>query len=73
MLTQSVLLQQQAEVTSERKAQRQEVFVAPVEEAAPTVEEKRDKKKKKDKVVEDVDVPSEKSKKRKRKEREEAD
>ncbi|KAF9224361.1 ribosomal RNA assembly protein mis3 [Gyrodon lividus] len=37
--------QKQAEATSKRHAERAEAFVAPVEDAAPTVEEKRKKRK----------------------------
>ena len=35
---------QQTETTAKRRAERAEVFVAPVESAAPTVEEKRKRK-----------------------------
>ena len=38
-------LLQQTETTEKRRAERAEVFVAPVETAAPTVEEKRRNKK----------------------------
>ena len=38
-------LLQQTETTEKRRAERAEVFVAPVETAAPTVEEKRRHKK----------------------------
>lgn len=43
-MTDSYLLQQ-TETTEKRRAERAEVFVAPVETAAPTVEEKRRHKK----------------------------
>jgi len=43
-MTDSCLLQQ-TETTEKRRAERAEVFVAPVETAAPTVEEKRRHKK----------------------------
>jgi ribosomal RNA assembly protein len=43
-ITDSYLLQQ-TETTEKRRAERAEVFVAPVETAAPTVEEKRRHKK----------------------------
>ncbi|KAF7301271.1 90S preribosome/SSU processome component KRR1 [Mycena indigotica] len=38
--------QKQTETTAKRRAERAEAFVAPVEEAAPTVEEKRHRKRK---------------------------
>ncbi|KAE9395550.1 hypothetical protein BT96DRAFT_826084 [Gymnopus androsaceus JB14] len=39
--------QKQAETTEKRRAERAEAFVAPAEDAAPTVEEKRQKRKRK--------------------------
>ncbi|TFK74367.1 ribosomal RNA assembly protein mis3 [Pluteus cervinus] len=63
----------QLETTTQRQAERQEAFVAPVETAAPTVEEKRRRKR----VVEEVDVEdrtdSERKTKKKRKHRQEED
>jgi ribosomal RNA assembly protein len=63
------------ETTAKRKEERAEVFVAPVEKAAPTVEERLKKKR----SVTDLDkerggaevTESEKRKKRKKKERRE--
>lgn len=40
---------QQEEVTAERRAKRAEVFVAPTETAAPTIDEKRRRKREKEK------------------------
>ncbi|KAH9853834.1 hypothetical protein C2E23DRAFT_820667 [Lenzites betulinus] len=60
--------EKQDEVTAERRAKRAEVFVAPEEEAAPTIEEKR--KRKRDRVQEqDADGHDDKSKKKKKKKR----
>jgi ribosomal RNA assembly protein len=56
---------QQAEATEKRRQERAEVFIAPVEDAAPTVEEKR-KKRRLAETVEGVDE-GEKTKKKKRK------
>ncbi|PSS36879.1 hypothetical protein PHLCEN_2v1307 [Hermanssonia centrifuga] len=44
--------EKQEEVTAERRAKRAEVFVAPSETAAPTVDEKRRRKREKEKEVE---------------------
>ncbi|KIJ70389.1 hypothetical protein HYDPIDRAFT_77376 [Hydnomerulius pinastri MD-312] len=57
--------QKQAEATSKRRAERAEAFVAPIEEAAPTVEEKRQKRRH---AEGGADTP-EKSKKKKKKEK----
>ena len=61
----------QLEITTQRQAERQEAFVAPVETAAPTVEEKRRRKR----VIEDGDaqhpIDSERKTKKKRKRQEE--
>lgn len=55
----------QEQVTEERRAKRAEAFVAPVEEAAPTVEEKR--KRRREKETEDTNEEGGKHKKAKRK------
>ncbi len=56
---------QQEEVTAERRAKRAEVFVAPEEEAAPTIEEKR--KRKHSSTREGADGLKDKSKKKRKK------
>ncbi|KAI0366378.1 hypothetical protein BV20DRAFT_971891 [Pilatotrama ljubarskyi] len=66
--------EKQEEVTAERRAKRAEAFVAPEEQAAPTIEEKR--KRKRDRAHEEDDnhdreVHEEKSKKKKKKKRSE--
>ena len=57
---------QQEEVTAERRAKREEAFVAPEEDVAPTIEEKRKRKHSKD--HEDADGRKERSKKKRKKE-----
>ncbi|KAH7888099.1 hypothetical protein F5I97DRAFT_1865667 [Phlebopus sp. FC_14] len=54
--------QKQAEATSKRRAERAEVFVAPIEQAAPAVEEKRKRKQ-----AEQEEDGQEKAKKKKKK------
>ncbi|KAJ7638402.1 hypothetical protein FB45DRAFT_902731 [Roridomyces roridus] len=56
--------QKQAETTAKRQAQRADAFIAPAEEAAPTVEQKR--KRKLSAVTEDAVDGTETSKKRRR-------
>jgi len=58
--------QKQEDVTAQRKADRAEAFIAPVEEAAPTVEEKR-KRKHKETVEQEEEPPKAKKKKKKSK------
>ncbi|KAF7982309.1 hypothetical protein HWV62_28992 [Athelia sp. TMB] len=58
--------QKQTETTAKRRAERAEAFVAPEEEAAPTVAEKRKRKRSKD-DVEDVTPVEEGTKKKKKK------
>lgn len=63
---------QQEEVTAERRAKRAEVFVAPEEEAAPTIDEKRKRKRdrtQEQSVDQDTEGHDEKSKKKKKKKR----
>ncbi len=63
-----MLVSQQEEVTAERRAKRAEAFVAPEEEAAPTIEEKRKRKHSKDKEEEgEPESRKEKLKKKKTK------
>ncbi|RDX53078.1 hypothetical protein OH76DRAFT_1344255 [Lentinus brumalis] len=57
--------EKQEEVTAERRAKRAEVFVAPEEEAAPTIEEKR--KRKHSSTREGADGLKDKSKKKRKK------
>ncbi|PCH41622.1 hypothetical protein WOLCODRAFT_24871 [Wolfiporia cocos MD-104 SS10] len=58
--------EKQEQVTEERRAKRAEAFVAPVEKAAPTVEEKR--KRRREKEAEDtVEVDADRQKKAKKK------
>jgi len=62
--------QKQAEVTAARKAERAEAFVAPTEEAAPTIEEKQAAKKRKHReraAGNGDDAQEEEKKKKKRK------
>ncbi|KAH0839585.1 hypothetical protein J3R83DRAFT_501 [Lanmaoa asiatica] len=54
--------QKQAEALSKRRAERAEAFIAPTEEAAPTVEEKRKKRKHAETGVTDVGKPKKKTK-----------
>ncbi|KAF8121335.1 hypothetical protein EV363DRAFT_1568730 [Boletus edulis] len=54
--------QKQAEASSKRRAERAEAFVAPVEEAVPTVEDKRKKRKHAERDGTDEDKPKKKSK-----------
>ncbi|KAG6850015.1 ribosomal RNA assembly protein krr1 [Arthromyces matolae] len=61
--------QKQAEATAKRQEQRAEAFIAPVESAAPTVEEKQRKKRK---ATDHEDVDSEQPKKSKKKKKKEA-
>ncbi|TFK43070.1 ribosomal RNA assembly protein mis3 [Crucibulum laeve] len=63
--------QKQIETTAKRRAERAEAFVAPVEKAEPTVEEKRQKKRKGREQDADTEESGEK-KKKKKKQREEA-
>lgn len=56
---------QQEEVTAERRAKRAEAFVAPDEEAAPTIDEKR--KRKHAHENKDTEHSEEKPKKKKKK------
>lgn len=56
---------QQAETTAKRRAARAEAFVAPEEDVAPTVDEKR--KRKRPKEVDEPDVIEESKKKKKKK------
>ena len=58
---------QQAEATEKRQAERSEAFVAPVEIAAPTVEEKR-RHRKRTGDIEGGEEPGERKKKKKRRE-----
>ncbi|EIN10267.1 ribosomal RNA assembly protein mis3 [Punctularia strigosozonata HHB-11173 SS5] len=62
--------EKQAEVTAKRRAERQEAFVAPAEEAAPTVEEKRERKRRKSEAAVASDFGEPVVKKKKSKERE---
>lgn len=57
---------QQTETTAQRRAERAEAFVAPVESAAPTVEEKR-KRKRREAEVDGVDEPPKEGKEKKKK------
>ncbi|KAJ6510268.1 ribosomal RNA assembly protein mis3 [Mycena vitilis] len=61
--------QKQSETTAKRQAERAEAFVAPAEEAAPTVEEKRHRKRKavEAEIVADSGVDGETAKKKKKK------
>ncbi|KAL1946640.1 hypothetical protein VTO73DRAFT_14744 [Trametes versicolor] len=64
--------EKQEEVTAERRAKRAEVFVAPEEEAAPTIDEKRKRKRdrtQEQSVDQDTQGHDEKSKKKKKKKR----
>ncbi|THH20266.1 hypothetical protein EW146_g1056 [Bondarzewia mesenterica] len=54
--------QKQLEATAKRRAERAEAFVAPVEEAAPTVEEKRKRKRREAEVDTDAEAVSHKNK-----------
>ncbi|KAI5122183.1 hypothetical protein M0805_007080 [Coniferiporia weirii] len=63
--------EKQAEVTVERQAKRAEAFVAPVEKAEPTVEEKLKKKRKEREVDADSGEKRDKKKKKKQKAEEE--
>lgn len=60
-------IQQQADVTAERQAKRAEAYVAPVESAEPTVEEKLKKKKRKERSGGEDDERSERKDKKKKK------
>lgn len=62
---------QQAETTEKRRAERAEAFVAPVETAAPTVEEKRRHRKRTAGDIEGEEPREETEKKRKKKKRRE--
>jgi ribosomal RNA assembly protein len=59
---------QQTEVSAKRRAERAVAFVAPVESAAPTVEEKRKRKRRETETEVDGDreLPKEGKKKKKR-------
>ncbi|KAF7313375.1 90S preribosome/SSU processome component KRR1 [Mycena chlorophos] len=59
--------QKQAETTAKKRAERAEAFIAPAEEAAPTVEEKRHRKRKAAEAEEDVEEEGEQTKKKKKK------
>ncbi|EMD41007.1 hypothetical protein CERSUDRAFT_103362 [Gelatoporia subvermispora B] len=61
--------EKQEEVTAERRAKRAEAFVAPTEEAAPTIEEKRKRRReeKEQERAEDREGEGHKSKKKKKK------
>ena len=59
---------QQAETTEKRQAERAEAFVAPVEVAAPTVEEKRRHRKRTAGDVGGGEEPGERKKKKKKRE-----
>ncbi|KAI0939089.1 Ribosomal RNA assembly protein mis3 [Taiwanofungus camphoratus] len=61
--------EKQEQVTEERRAKRAEAFIAPVEEAAPTIEEKRKRKKEKEREWDEMDEEgsSKEAKKKKRK------
>ncbi|KAJ6567346.1 ribosomal RNA assembly protein mis3 [Mycena vulgaris] len=65
--------QKQSETTAKRRAERAEAFVAPAEEAAPTVEQKRNRKRsaaEAEMVTEgDADEPEKTKKKKKKKEK----
>ncbi|KAH6896484.1 ribosomal RNA assembly protein mis3 [Coprinopsis sp. MPI-PUGE-AT-0042] len=66
--------QKQLEVTEQRKAERAEAFVAPAEQAAPTVEEKKRRKRaaldmEKEMDAEEVDGVEKKKKRKKEKEK----
>jgi len=63
---------QQTEATEKRRQERAEVFVAPKEEAAPTVEEKR-KKKRAAETSEGVDEGEKPKKKKRKKEKAQGD
>ncbi|KAG6853508.1 ribosomal RNA assembly protein krr1 [Blastosporella zonata] len=64
--------QKQAETTAKRREERAEAFVAPVETAAPTVEEKRHKKRKAlEREMDNVEQSSPEKKKKKKKRAEE--
>jgi len=64
--------QKQAETTAKRRAERAEAFVAPEEDAAPTVDEKRKRKRTKDNGKEPETV-EDGAKKKKKKGKKEAD
>ena len=57
---------QQAETTAQRQAERAEAYVAPEEDAAPTVEEKRKRKHREEKKDTEVQDKSEKKKKKRK-------
>ncbi|KAJ7667583.1 ribosomal RNA assembly protein mis3 [Mycena polygramma] len=61
--------QKQSETTAKRQAERAEAFVAPAEEAAPTVEEKRHRKRKavEAEIVAESGIDGETTKKKKKK------
>ncbi|KIL00469.1 hypothetical protein PAXRUDRAFT_821665 [Paxillus rubicundulus Ve08.2h10] len=61
--------QKQAEATSKRREGRAEAFVAPVEEAAPTVEERRTKRKHAEEEEGGEDLPEKSKDKKKKKEK----
>ncbi|KAH9950079.1 ribosomal RNA assembly protein mis3 [Amylocystis lapponica] len=60
--------EKQEEVTAGRRAQRAEAFVAPAEDAAPTIEEKRKRKREREKEADGLDgeASTKKSKKKKK-------
>lgn len=60
---------QQSAVTAERQAKRAEAFVAPVEKAEPTVEEKLKKKRK----VRDTGAEGEEKREKKKKKKQKAE
>ncbi|KAF5331603.1 hypothetical protein D9611_007552 [Ephemerocybe angulata] len=69
--------QKQAEVTKQRQGERKEAFVAPAEDAAPTVEEKQKQKQKRKRAVveadgdsKDVDADAEEKAEKKRRKKE---
>jgi ribosomal RNA assembly protein len=63
---------QQAEATEKRRAERAEAFVAPVEIAAPTVEEKRRHRKRTAGDIEPGEETGKTKKKKKRRENKDA-
>ncbi|OCH95854.1 hypothetical protein OBBRIDRAFT_787700 [Obba rivulosa] len=65
--------QKQDEVTAERRAKRAEAFVAPAEEAAPTVEEKRKRKREEREKADEGEAEIHKLKKKKKKAKPEHD
>ena len=70
-LSESFFYLQQAETTEKRRQERAEVYVAPSEAAAPTVEEKRKKKRDVDAMdVDNAELDSEKRRKKKKKKKE---